>query len=496
MVQLLKHTAFRLWTAVIGSGLFSLWVFSAIGAPASLTATLGVAGTLFLLLLWVSGWLSNHVGLALIHPLIDEAGVWERSGLPEEAGKRFTKALALLDSFLFSPRTRSRALTVLIGRMARFYLALPEAPQQAETFTRTYLNLHPEDEAFAAEWINRVEAAQELDAVPDAVLARIGDAHPSHPGIQDTLARHYLAEGRTDYFALQTYRRATTIQGGASREMIDRLTHLFLAEGRADEWALSIYLEAASLDAVPEAVLRGIAACQRWLVPTARNRSLLETASRHLAHLDEATRNRMTAGFVPPGFLEGDRPKARHRPVATDVLRQTGDRLDRFWETTAAALGRVLRSARRLPSLPGTLRILRWATISAFILGAIVLLINTADYLRPVPQPEPQTAAPPAVDEKPKPYTLQVAAYLKADYARKYVESLNARGQDAYIAETRGNGKTWYQVRVSRFEDKQTAIAFGENLKREGLIEEFYVANIDGFRRSERDASTAADGER
>jgi len=75
------------------------------------------------------------------------------------------------------------------------------------------------------------------------------------------------------------------------------------------------------------------------------------------------------------------------------------------------------------------------------------------------------------------PYTLQVAAYLKSEYALKFVDDLKQRGFDAYWIETASGGRTWYQVRIAHFPDPQSARDFGARLKQKGIIEDFYVTN-------------------
>jgi cell division septation protein DedD len=110
-----------------------------------------------------------------------------------------------------------------------------------------------------------------------------------------------------------------------------------------------------------------------------------------------------------------------------------------------------------------------------------VFLMNTVSYLVPTPAPEPQPAAPPPTvttppPAKPMPFTLQVAAYLKPEHAEHYLEKLRQQGLDAYVIQAHGDEKTWYQVRIAHFPDKQTARTFGIELKGKGIIEDFYVA--------------------
>jgi hypothetical protein len=122
---------------------------------------------------------------------------------------------------------------------------------------------------------------------------------------------------------------------------------------------------------------------------------------------------------------------------------------------------------------PGAFYGLGAVIAAAAAAGAIWLFVDSGDgSLRPAALPG---AAPPAVVRDP--YTLQVAAYLKSEYALKFVDDLKQRGHDAYWIETASGGKTWYQVRISHFPDSQSARDFGARLKQQGVIEDFYVAN-------------------
>jgi septal ring-binding cell division protein DamX len=102
--------------------------------------------------------------------------------------------------------------------------------------------------------------------------------------------------------------------------------------------------------------------------------------------------------------------------------------------------------------------------------------INTVGHLQHKEEAAIQTALParPVVTD---PFTLQVAAYLKPQYARKFVRQLRQQGLDAYWSEAVRGQKRWYQVRVSHFATKEAARNFGEKLKSQGIIEDYYVAN-------------------
>ena len=77
----------------------------------------------------------------------------------------------------------------------------------------------------------------------------------------------------------------------------------------------------------------------------------------------------------------------------------------------------------------------------------------------------------------PKPFTIQVAAYLKKRHADAYVILLKKKGLDAFIHQVDGGGKSWFLVRISSFPDKAEAESYGRQLKSDGLIEDFFVDN-------------------
>jgi hypothetical protein len=107
--------------------------------------------------------------------------------------------------------------------------------------------------------------------------------------------------------------------------------------------------------------------------------------------------------------------------------------------------------------------------------GMAGFIYHTIFYLK---TPEPVTKIETVIQERvPKPFTIQVAAYLAETHARRYVTQLTRQGVDARIKKTTGGGKTWYLIQVSEFEDRQAAAAFGNHLKSENIIEEFFVSN-------------------
>ena len=77
----------------------------------------------------------------------------------------------------------------------------------------------------------------------------------------------------------------------------------------------------------------------------------------------------------------------------------------------------------------------------------------------------------------PRPFTIQVAAYLKQSHADRYVAALRKKDIDARVKQAAGGGKTWYLVQVSAFVDKKSAETYGNKLKAQKMIDYFFVNN-------------------
>jgi hypothetical protein len=482
VIHTLKHTAFRLWAAILLAVPLSLWLLSLVTDSSGLATPLMVAAVSFLSLFMLSGWLGSQIALRLLPSIIYEAGVWERNGDIDKAEKAYRKALALYDSFLVSPQVRRRGIAPLVSRIARMYAAQTDKHAAAERFMEDYLAAYPEDREIAEDWLHGREYQAGLTPTQHDLALRIGDTHSDDAAIQVILARLYLRAERTDFPALQTYRRAMSLAEADAAKMAPELADVFLQEGRSDEWALPVYLHAAGQSPSSEALRRGIAACLRWIRPAERNADLLARAQSIIGHIDGDTLARMSSGFVPPtGSYAVNEVLQDHRKGAARSLP------DRVWESLKriddgirhvgqSLLGMILD---RLKPSAGLRRTLTWSLIAGMGIAAAAFLINTVSHLTPTPVPDPRPELPPQIVAPvapPMPYTLQVAAYLKPEHAQHYLENLRKQNLDAYVVQAHGNQKTWYQVRIAHFPDKDAARAFGSKLKAQGIIEDFYVA--------------------
>jgi hypothetical protein len=479
MLYLLKNFSVRLWLTLLGGGLISLWALPWLQPRIGLDWSLIPAALIMMAIFSGIGWCFNLYGSDRVSRCVREAESWERDGLFAEAEKAFQRAVDVLDSFLISPGRKHRPARRLAARMARFYISRLDRPPSAETFILSYLEMFPQDEEVAEQWIHQLEQRGGMKEEYQEILQRIGAAHARNRTIQFSLARFYLLLERTDYPALQVYRRLFDGKKRLPPAMVDPLARLFAADRRADEWALAVYLDVLKRHPHRKDMLNGLAACLRLMTETERNRPLLVRTRELLKGYAPRDLEVMSDGFRLPAATE---PYGVSLPVASSRLRNLK------WSDIGRGAADALRSARSAAghflgvplSLLHRSRRARQVLVGVFsglllVLG-IWLGFNTFSHLFEPQSPETFEKLP-AAEVVTDPFTLQVAAYLKAAYAKSYVQELTSKGLDAYWTEVDSGGKRWYQVRISHFPDKQSARELGKSLKAQGIIEDYYVAN-------------------
>jgi hypothetical protein len=481
MLSFLKHIAVRTWLTVLLGGVACLCVLPPFQAQIGLKWVLLPVVLILVAAFLLIGWASNRWGLSSVERLIHEAGVFERDGMVSEAEKRFRRAMAVFDSFLISPLAKKQKTDSLTARVARFYLARARKTYDAEIFLVSYLQSNPQDEEVAENWIQQVESRGGLREEHQDLAYRIGSAQPKNLTIQFVLARFYLTLERTDFPALQTYRRVLNADQQLPVDFLKDLADLFLRERRADEWALAIYLKAIEESDRRSEILRGIAACVRWISLSERNKPLLKQAYAYLEGIDAAEIKKMSTGFRPPVPLADEQALQRSIQKRPSFFKTSGALLQTFYEDVTALPAWICRQIRvagrwALQSKKSR-QVFTGVLLAGLSAAVVVLVVNTVSHLVKTETPVTQKIAK-APETITDPFTLQVAAYLKPSYARTYVEKLKKQGLDAYWREAISANKRWYQVRVSHFPDKKSARDFGESLKAKGIIDDYYVANF------------------
>jgi hypothetical protein len=483
ILPLLRHLSLCFWISLVVAGLGSLWILPFLqpflGLDAAPLIFAGVLTAVFAAVVWAA----NRLGSERVRRLIQEADRDEREGRRVEAQRAYQLALRTLDGFLLSPGVRRRVLMPLVARMARSYLSESPFRADAEDFVVRYLWSNPQDEEVAEEWLRQVGSQGGMRAEHEDLADRLASAHPRHAIIQREVARLFLALERSDYPALQTYRRVCAANGRVPPEFCQDLARLFRKDGRSDEWSQQVFRQAG--DAAPAADERPAAEDAQ---PSRRPAHGEVRVARDLPALtdEENAVFRMSAGEDEAEEEEDERTclvaRTWHGPGRWErLIRRSADALDAGLErlrSLSAGWTRLRTGFWHPPARRGGLVVL----LIAGIVGGGWMALNLAGFFE-TPSPEPPTAArspaaaPPPADQIADQVALQVAAYLKQDYALKLVEDLKQKGLNAYWVETASSGKTWYQVRIAPFRDQPTAREFGRNLKSKGVIDDFYVTS-------------------
>ncbi len=480
MEHLFKHIAVRLWMALVIGSLAALVVlppFAGTTGPGWMVVPgLGLLAAAF----WLTGLVFAALGRRRLERLLGEATVWERAGMPREASQALARAAATVDSFFFSPLSRKIPAGRLLARMARFQMAQPDPETSSDALIGAYLRHFPRDRNAAVKWLEGVLAGRAVTQKTHDIAARIGAAYPQDRAIQRMLAQFYLAERRCDFAALQTYQQLMDAGDTLPDTLLGGIADLFLAQPRTDSLALKVYLDNHASGGRDPRLLHGIAACCRMIRPSPVTLPLLERADAVLDGMDASQRSKMAARFVSESpDPDPEQPLSRPRIVRLALgpsIRKAMVGLGGAVSASATDGLNLLRSIRGALLSRRAKSVAKWAALGLLVIGVGWLVINTALHMAAnfkTVEKAPEPVAAPVTD----PFTLQVAAYLQENEARRYVDQLKGQGLEAYWTRASGTRKTWYQVRIAHFKTKAEARVVGEDLKKRQLIGDYYVAN-------------------
>ena len=481
MNAVLRHLALRLWaTAVLGGlvclALLPLW-------PPAPGSRWGVAAAAAVLCgsYGLVGWAMNRWGLAGLQRMIQEAAVWERAGKTEKAHGAFLRAVAYFDSFWLSPFFRRRGEEMITGRLTRFYLSLSSPGGHGREIVRTYLARHPEDAAVAQTWLEKLLARRSRDPLDHELAALIARTLDDNDRISQLLVQLYLCADRTDFEALRTYRQLWENQRRLPVDLVRSLAHLLLSEATLSDWALQVYLKGYELG--DSRCLTGIAECLRHLAQHPGNRRDWLAAETVVASADAALIHRWDGPLKTtdrpgkPAVVVDHRAPSRWKSAGRSADRA----LSRLVNTLCAWLAQIARGASA--AFDTVRRSLRprhvLAVIGVAAIAAGVTITANRSEQSPPPVPAPEVVAEQPVPAAPKPFTIQVAAYLKPEDAQRFVDQLKKQGLEAFATVATSSNRTWHQVKVSHFETRRQAQEYGEQLKSRGVIDDFYVANFE-----------------
>ncbi len=426
MIRYLRNISVRLWLTLLVAvpvcfyvlPWFSQWGFRS----GQIWLFIGLTGICY----GGVSTLLHLTGVRMIRKRIHGAKVWEQAGIPARAELKYLQAVRIYDSFLPSP-VRTKKLALLITRsLARFALTFDRKSDDFKQAVRVYLALEPHDDALAALWLKQLAKDQKVTTRDQVLMTRLAQIHHMSSELVPLMARIFLDTGRMDFTARQIYGKVME-DPDAKMDFQQDIQTLTGAPFREK----AVYSHEAILEASGKEVISEKKS--RTSVPVAGMlEKIRHTGKKIFSSIAAAGRGAVS--FTKPP-MSGHRNQARRR----------------FY--------------------------LKAGIIGVLCAGALIFIFYPVFY---VDEPEPVEKTKIVIEERvPKPFTIQVAAYLKEDHARHYKTVLTQKGLDARIKTTTGGGKTWYLIQVSEFEDRPTAAAYGNRLISENMIEEFFVSNKD-----------------
>jgi hypothetical protein len=426
MIRILRNIGVRLWiTALffIPLGFYLVSGITKIFPDINPIGLLWVIMAGFILLL---GFLLDMAGKKAVANLIKEAQAWERAGLYTKAEKKYTGALRLYDTFLlglFSAKQVSRKIS---GAIARFNLNTSVGNENFSLATAMYLKMNPADEAMAERWLRQAQTSRKLSDLDQEVLTLLAETYYTHKPLSEMVSDIFQESGKRDYAAKKAYP----------------------PEQKPSSFAKA-YPRAGSALADPG--------------------ETLEKQKPYSPPIIKPVRKAKVNQEIEIGkYIQA-------------VLDKTTGLIQFFACSIVSVFSFLILSVHRVYGfIKGHEKVQSYLKIGFLGFVSICLaafIINTVSHMAK-PNPPPAEKIVEKIDIPVlKPFTIQVSAYLKKEFADIYVNNLKKKDIEATVKKVDGGGKTWFVVRVSEFADKKSADTYGQQLKQQKIIDDFFVTN-------------------
>ncbi|MCK5542894.1 MAG: SPOR domain-containing protein [Desulfobacterales bacterium] len=419
MTWFLRHISVRLWLTALFSMPASFFIVFQLN---NISVDMNPVILFLSIALFVytgCGFILDLIGKKLISNLIKEGAAWERAGIYKRGEEKYYKALRIYDSFLISPFSAKTCAEKLSGAMAKFMAVSEISDITFEKASTLFLKLSPNDEHMALLWLKKLFHIKDLDlnATDHDILTLIAENHYNNNKILPLLTNAFIQLERTDFTAQKVYKKALTHlkQESKKRIMIQKLI-------RKQEEGKEIPSKLSFADSSPL-----------------------------------------------------KRQASNTKPSISNFLKKISTYLFGLINLILSAFNNFFLSIIRHEK---TKIYIKFSLIFLSLFLIIGLLFNTFSNFsknRTKPVESKLTIAKAPVPKMP--YTIQIAAFLSQPHAENYTKKLKETGLDARLVKVEGKSKTWFLVRISKFEDKISAAEYGDKLKREGLIKDFFVAN-------------------
>lgn len=426
MIRILRNIGVRLWITAL---FFIPLGFYLISGITKIFPDINPIGPLWVILagfILLLGLLMDMAGKKVVDNLIKEAQALERAGLNTKAEKKYTRALRLYDTFLFGLFSARRTSRKISGAIARFKLNTSVGNENFNLATATYLKMNPTDEAMAERWLSQVQTSRKLSALDQEVLTLLAETYYTHKLLSERVSSIFQKSGKRDH----------------------AVKKLYPPEQKSPSFAKA-YPRAGSVLADPGETLASRKPYSQAIITPARKskaKKKIEIGKYIRAILDKAI-----------GLIQFS---VRSALSVFNFLILSVHRVHGF-----------IRDHEKAQSY------LKIGFLGFVSICLMIFIINTVSHMvRPKPAPVENIVEKIDVPVV-KPFTIQVSAYLKKEFADSYVNNLKKKDIEATVKKVDGGGKTWFVVRVSEFADKKSADSYGQRLKQQKIIDDFFVTN-------------------
>ena len=419
MIWILRNISVHLWITTLFAIPLSFYLLPGLaeffpGINPLITGVVTITGVIVII-----SFLMDLTAKKLIASLIKEGHAWERSGIFNKADKNYTKALRVYDTFLLWPFASKKTAQRISGAIAKFYLNYSVENKNFKLGTLVYLKINPADKDIAHLWLARLRKSSIVTSFEQEILSMLAQRYYSDKILSILILDIFLGLEREDFTAKKLYQHV--------------LSDPELKHGYAKK------IEA--LIGKPEDTLQKEVSFQLF-----------------------------------------DKKPVRKVEIGkkVQVLTKKGVYfLHSLWSFMGGSFSFLMLSAAKMYNYIKQNEKIRFylkagflTLVSGLLLFFMVGPISHIFKSRTIEKEKIKTPI-----QVFKPYTIQVAAYLKPKHAQRYVYILKKKEIDARIKKVYGGGKTWFVVRVSEFIDRKSAAAYGQKLKKQKIIDDFFVNN-------------------
>ena len=419
MIWILRNISVQLWMSTLFAIPLSFYILPGLaqffpGINPLMTGFLTLSGVAVII-----SFLMNWTARQIIINLIKEGQAWEMSGIFNKADKNYTKAIRIYDTFLLWPLTSKKTAQKISGVIAKFNLNATVENENFKLGTLVYLKINPADRDIAHLWLERLRKSTVVTSFEQEILSTLTEIYYSDKILSRLLLDIFLGLERKDFTAKKLYQHA--LNDPLYPQGYDKKIEGLI--GRPEETLQKNVLFKS-----------------------------MDTKSVKKIEIDK---------------------------IVTNLTEKGMDLLQGLWSFGMGSLVFLIGSAAKLYTYIKQNEKTRFyfkagflAVVSGFLL---FFMINTISHIFKS-KPTEEESVKKSIQTF-KPFTIQVAAYLKHKHAQRYAGILKKKGIDARIKKIYGGGKTWFVVRVSEFMDKQSAAAYGLKLKKQKIIDDFFVNN-------------------